>query len=293
MSDFREEEKLGKLYDSQLTRRLMKYLHPYRWRVLLAVSFTLGVNAMEIIGPFLFGFAIDKYIIPGFKQAIPRSAVAMGLGWVAAAFTGSLLISFGLQYVQVRIMQWVGQETMYDLRKEIFTHLQRLPMTFFDRSPIGRLVTRVTTDVDALNDLFASGVVAMLNDFVLLFGLAIILFAWHRRLALVTFSPLPFMILLTYFFRNKVRGANRRIRTAIARINAFLQEHISGMAIVQLFNRERKSMKQFEELNRVHMVAYKDAIDAFAFLPRRGIPELGRHRVLVLVGRIARDRGRH
>jgi len=162
-------------------------------------------------------------------------------------------------------MQWVGQETMYDLRKEIFEHLQRLPLGFFDRSPVGRLVTRVTTDVDALNDLFASGVVAMLNDFVLLIAMAVMLFKWHRSLALVTFSPLPFMIILTYFFRNKVRNANRGIRTAIARINAFLQEHISGMAIVQLFNREKKSRKQFAELNRVHMEAYKDAIDAFSF----------------------------
>jgi ATP-binding cassette subfamily B protein len=154
---------------------------------------------------------------------------------------------------------------MYDLRKEIFEHLQRLPMSFFDHSPVGRLVTRATTDVDALNDLFASGVVAMLNDFVLLFSMAAVLFKWHPFLALVTLSPLPFMVLLTYFFRNKVRNANRRIRTAIARINAFLQEHISGMAIVQLFNREWKSRKQFEELNRVHMEAYKEAIDAFSF----------------------------
>ena len=159
---------------------------------------------------------------------------------MAAAYAGSILASFGLQYVQVRIMQWVGQETMYDLRKEIFEHLQRLPMSFFDRSPIGRLVTRSTTDVDALNDLFASGVVAMLNDFVLLFAMAVVLFKWHAMLALATLSPLPFMILLTYFFRNRVRDANRRIRTAIARINAFLQEHVSGMAVVQLFNRERE-----------------------------------------------------
>ena len=179
---------------------------------------------------------------------------------------GALLGSFGLQYAQVRIMQWVGQETMYDLRKEIFEHLQRLPMSFFDRTPVGRLVTRATTDVDALNDLFASGVVAMLNDFVsAVLAMAAILFKWHPFLALATLSPLPFMILLTYFFRNKVRNANRRIRTAIARINAFLQEHISGMAIVQLFNREWKSRKQFEELNRQHMEAYKEAIDAFSF----------------------------
>ena len=265
MSDFREEEKLGKLYDSQLTRRLMRYLRPYRLQVVLAVSFTLGITALEIVGPFLFSVGIDRYIIPGFDGTIARTAAVLGLVWVAAAYAGSILASFGLQYVQVRIMQWVGQETMYDLRKEIFEHLQRLPMSFFDRSPIGRLVTRSTTDVDALNDLFASGVVAMLNDFVLLFAMAVVLFKWHAMLALATFSPLPFMILLTYFFRNRVRDANRRIRTAIARINAFLQEHVSGMAVVQLFNREQKSCAKFAELNHTHMVAYKDAIDAFSF----------------------------
>jgi len=265
MSDFREEEKLGKLYDSQLTHRLMQYLRPYRLQVVAALSFTLGITALEVLGPFLFHVGIDKYIVPGFGGEITRKLAIAGLVWVALAYAGSILASFGLQYVQVRIMQWVGQKTMYDLRREIFSHLQRLPMSFFDRTPIGRLVTRSTTDVDALNDLFASGVVAMLNDFFLLITLAIVLIKWNRPLAFATLSPLPFMVLLTYIFRNKVRDANRRIRTAIAAINAYLQEHVSGMAIVQLFNREKKSRKRFEELNRTHMIAYKDAIDAFSF----------------------------
>jgi ATP-binding cassette, subfamily B, multidrug efflux pump len=265
MSDFREEEKLGKLYDAQLTRRLLKYLRPYRWHVALAVSITLGVTAMELVGPYLFHVAIDDYILPGFAATISHSAALAGLWWTVVVYAGSIAGGFALQYVQVRIMQWVGQETMYDLRKEIFQHLQRLPMSFYDRTPVGRLVTRATTDVDALNDLFAAGVVAMLNDFVLLFSMAALLVKWHPYLALATLSPLPLMVVLTYFFRNKVRDANRRIRTAIARINGFLQEHLSGMAVVQLFNRERKSQKQFAELNRVHMIAYKDAIDAFAF----------------------------
>jgi ATP-binding cassette, subfamily B, multidrug efflux pump len=265
MSDFREEEKLGKLYDSQLTRRLLKYMQPYRWQVALALSITLGVTAMELAGPYLFGMAIDKFIIPGFDYTIPASLAMRGLGWVVVLYAGSILAGFGLQYVQVRIMQWVGQETMYDLRKEIFEHLQRLPMSFYDRTPVGRLVTRTTTDVDALNDLFAAGVVAMLNDFVLLLAMAVMLLKWHPYLALAALSPLPVMILITYFFRNKVRDANRRIRTAIARINGFLQEHISGMAVVQLFNREGKSRERFADLNRVHMEAYKDAIEAFAF----------------------------
>jgi ATP-binding cassette subfamily B protein len=285
MSDFREEEKLGKVYDAQLTRRLLKYMRPYRWWVTLAVSMALGVAATELIGPYLFHVGIDWYIVPVFSHGIARQQAAAGLLWVVVVFLGSIVASFGLQYAQVRIMQWVGQETMYDLRKEIFEHLQRLPMSFFDRSPVGRLVTRATTDVDALNDLFASGVAAMLNDFVMLFGLAGWLFYLNHRLALAALSPLPFMIVLTYFFRTFVRDANRRIRTAIARINAFLQEHISGMAVVQLFNREEKSRKQFAELNRIHMEAYKDAIDAFSFFfPAVEVLSMGGIALLYWVG---------
>src|ERR1700683_583724 len=265
MSDFREEEKLGKLYDSRITRRLMQYLWPYRWQVVLAVSMSLGVVGTTVLGPRLFSIALDGYIVPAVHESLSAHAAFVGTMWVVAAFLASLVVGFGMQYAQVRIMQSVGQKTMYDLRKEIFEHLQRLPISFFDRSPVGRLVTRATTDVDALNDLFASGVVGMLNDFFYLFSLAAFLLWWHPGLAAATLSPLPFMIILTYFFRNKVRDANRRIRTAIARINAFLQEHLSGMAVVQLFNREHKSREQFKELNRIHMVAYKDTIDAFAF----------------------------
>jgi ATP-binding cassette, subfamily B, multidrug efflux pump len=265
MSDFREEEKLGKLYDTRLTHRLMKYLRPYRWQVYAAVAMSLAVACMELVGPFLFGRGVDRFILPVAHGEMEYKAAVLGFGLLLLGFLGSLAGSFALQYLQMRIMQSVGQQTMYDLRKEIFEHLQRLPMSFFDRTPVGRLVTRATTDVDALNDLFASGVAAMLNDFVLLIGLAAVLVIWHPILGLATLSPLPFMILLTFFFRNHVRDANRNIRTAIARINGFLQEHISGMSVVQLFNRERKSRAQFAELNRLHMEAYKDAIDAFSY----------------------------
>ena len=142
-------------------------------------------------------------------------------------------------------MQRVGQQTMYDMRGEIFGHMQRLPMSYFDRNPVGRLVTRVTTDVDALNDLFAAGVVTMINDFFLLVVMAGVLFKIDRRLALDTLAVLPGILIVTMIFRKYVRDANRRIRTAIARINAFLQEYISGMSVVQLFNRERKAMDEF------------------------------------------------
>ncbi|MDE3169143.1 MAG: ABC transporter ATP-binding protein [Acidobacteriota bacterium] len=268
MSDFREEEKLGKIYDTRLTRRLLGYLRPYRWLVALVFSFTLAWTGTQLIQGYLWKVVIDGYIDPGFAHKIARNIALRGVLIVAVIYLSMLLASFVLQYAQVRIMLIVGQRTMYDLRKEIFERLQRLPVSFFDRSPIGRLVTRATTDVDALNDLFASGVVAMLNDFVMLFGMAIFLTVWNWRLALATFSPLPFMLVLTYLFRNQVRDANRRIRTGVARINAFLQEHISGMALVQLFNREKMARQQFVGLNREYLHSYKDAIQAYAyFLP--------------------------
>ncbi len=264
MSDHREEEALGKVYDSRLTRRLMQYMRPYKWSVFFALALTVAITPLEFAGPKLFQIAVDRFLVPVTRGQLVFKAGMRGLLWVTGGFLLALIFGFLLQYIQVRVMQRVGQDTMYDLRKEIFSHLQRLPMRFFDRSPVGRLVTRVTTDVDALNDLFSSGVVAMLNDVFLLvfFAVALLLIQW--KLALVTLAVVPCMGLVTILFRNSVRDANRRIRTAIAKINAFLQEHISGMAVVQLFNRERRSQEQFAELNRVHMDAYKDAINAFA-----------------------------
>ncbi len=237
MSDHREEEALGKVYDSRLTRRLMQYMRPYKWSVFFALALTVAITPLEFAGPKLFQIAVDRFLVPVTRGQLVFKAGMRGLLWVTGGFLLALIFGFLLQYIQVRVMQRVGQDTMYDLRKEIFSHLQRLPMRFFDRSPVGRLVTRVTTDVDALNDLFSSGVVAMLNDVFLLvfFAVALLLIQW--KLALVTLAVVPCMGLVTILFRNSVRDANRRIRTAIAKINAFLQEHISGMAVVQLFNR--------------------------------------------------------
>ncbi len=268
MSDFREEEALGKAYDSQLLRRLMTYLRPYKWSVVIAVILTLPVGPLTVVGPRLFGYAVDKYIVPGVNQSIPSSAALRGVALISLLSLAALLLNFAIQYLQVRMMQNVGQQTLYDLRKEIFERLQRLPMSFYDRSPVGRLVTRVTTDVDALNDLFAAGIAAMANDAIMLISIGALMMAMNWRLALATLAVLPLIMIATWIFRDRVRDANRRIRTAIARINSFLQEHISGMSIVQIFNRERKSQEQFAELNRLHMEAYKDAITAFAvFFP--------------------------
>ena len=264
MSDFREEEKLGKVYDSRLARRLFGYLKPYRGWVALAALLTLPVAPLAALGPAIFERTIDHYISPAYHHQLAVTVADHGIALMALLYLATLALGFTFQYLQIRVMQKVGQETMYDLRREIFERLQRLPMSFYDRSPVGRLVTRVTTDVDALNDLFASGIAAMVNDAFLLVLFVFIMLRMNWRLALATLASLPFLFVATWLFRNQVRDANRRIRTAIARINAFLQEHISGMSVVQLFNRERKSREQFAELNRVHMEAYKDAILSFA-----------------------------
>src|ERR1700751_4229496 len=241
MSNIHEEEALGKAYDSHLLRRLLEYLRPYRWRVALALALVAIVTPLELAPPKLFQLAIDKYLVPGRRHSVTESQAWQGILLISAVFLGVLVFDFLAQYIQIRIMQRVGQQTMYDMRTEIFGHLQRLPMSYFDRNPVGRLMTRVTTDVDALNDLFAAGVVTMINDFFLLAVMAALLFRIDSKLALDTMAVLPFIVLVTMVFRKFVRDANRRIRTAIARINAFLQEYISGMSVVQLFNRERKA----------------------------------------------------
>ncbi|HKV27207.1 MAG TPA: ABC transporter ATP-binding protein [Candidatus Acidoferrales bacterium] len=287
MSTHHEEEKLGRIYDAQLTRRLLQYLKPYKWRVFLAIGLTIIVTPLQLVGPRLFSVVIDNYITPALHHKIAIAAAFHGVAWISLAFMTTLILSFGFQYGQVRIMQSVGQQTMYDLRKQIFGHLQRLPMSFFDRTPVGRLVTRVTTDVDALNDLFAAGVVAMVNDCCFLVAAVAYMFKLNWRLAFAALAVVPLMLGVTWLFRNSVREANRRIRTAIARINAFLQEHISGMSVIQLFNRERKARKQFTELNRAYNVAFKDQIWAFAlFYPAIELLSSGAYALIFWFGGI-------
>ena len=264
MSNLHEEEALGKAYDSRLMRRLLQYMKPYRWRVVLALALVAVVTPLELAPPWIFQKAIDNNFVPAMKHLIPEGKAWAGVILLSLLFFAVLGFDFLAQYVQIRIMQRVGQETMYDMRREIFGHMQRLPMSYFDRNPVGRLVTRVTTDVDALNDLFAAGVVTMINDFFLLVVMAGLLFKINARLALDTLAILPGILIVTLIFRKYVRDANRRIRTAIARINAFLQEYISGMSVVQLFNREAKAQDEFAKRNQDNMLAWRDAILAYA-----------------------------
>ena len=264
MSNIHDEEALGKAYDSHLLKRLLEYLRPYRWRVVLALAFVAIVTPLELAPPKLFQVAIDKYLVPGMRHELVAADAWRGIAIISIVFFGVLIFDFLAQYIQIRIMQRVGQQTMYDMRTAIFRHIQRLPMSYFDRNPVGRLMTRVTTDVDALNDLFAAGVVTMINDFFLLAVLAVWLFSIDHRLAFDALAVLPFILVVTFVFRKYVRDANRRIRTAVASINAYLQEYISGMSVVQLFNREQKARAEFRRRNRENMVAWRDAILAFA-----------------------------
>jgi ATP-binding cassette subfamily B multidrug efflux pump len=264
MSNLHEEEALGKAYDSRLMRRLLQYMAPYTWWVVLALGLVAVVTPLELAPPILFRNAIDRYFVPVMNRAIGENAAWDGILIISTIYFLVLVFDFLAQYAQIRIMQRVGQQTMYDMRRGIFSHLQRLPMSYFDRNPVGRLVTRVTTDVDALNDLFAAGVVTMINDLFLLVVMAGLLFRIDWRLAVATLAVLPLILIVTFVFRHYVREANRKIRTAIARINAFLQEYISGMGVVQLFNRESKAMQDFERRNKDNMLAWRDAILAYA-----------------------------
>jgi len=264
-----EEEVLGKAYDSRLMRRLLTYLRPYRWQVVIALASIVLKSFCDVLGPYLTKVAIDRYLAPtgGTTAGVwswlsPRPFT--GVAQISAIYIGLLLLTFLLEFLQTYYMQWTGQKVMFDLRSQIFRHLQRMHIAFYDKNPVGRLVTRVTTDVDALNEMFTSGVVSIFEDIFVLAGIVGIMLCMNWKLALITFAVLPLIIYSTKLFRDKVRDSYRRIRTAIARINAYLQEHVSGMVVLQLFNRERKAYERFSEINRSHMDAFKDAIMAYS-----------------------------
>jgi ATP-binding cassette, subfamily B, multidrug efflux pump len=264
-----EEEILGKAYDSRLMRRLLTYLRPYRWQVAVAIVSIILKSFCDVLGPYLVKVAVDRYLAPvkgtasGLWSWLSPSPLH-GIAQISSIYFGLLLFAFLLEFLQTYFMQWTGQKVMFDLRSQIFRHLQRMHVAFYDKNPVGRLVTRVTTDVDALNEMFTSGVVSIFEDFFVLAGILGIMLCMNWKLALITFAVLPFIVIATKIFRDKVRDSYRRIRTAIARINSYLQEHVSGMVVLQLFNRERKAYQRFSEINRSHMDAYKDAILAYA-----------------------------
>jgi ATP-binding cassette subfamily B protein len=273
MASNQEEEVLGKAYDGRLMRRLLTYLRPYKWHVVVALAAIILKSALDVLGPFLTKIAIDKYLAKSpNSQSYSRSWIGdrlssnplTGIAQIGGLYVGILVFTFTLEFVQTYLMQWTGQKVMFDLRKQIFRHLQFMHVGFFDKNPVGRLVTRVTTDVDALNEMFTAGVVSIFEDLFVLAGIIAIMMEMNWKLALITFSVLPLIIYATLIFRDKVRDSYRRIRTAIARINSYLQEAVSGMLVLQLFNRESRAYKKFSEINASHMEAFKDAILSYS-----------------------------
>jgi ATP-binding cassette subfamily B protein len=269
MANIQEEEVLGKAYDSRLMARLLKYLRPYSWPVAFALLAIIIKSAADVVGPYLTKVAVDKYLArtPSSHSVLDRwlsSQPLVGIAQVAAIYVLMLVVSFFLEFAQTYFMQWTGQKVMFDLRAQIFRHLQRMHVGFYDKNPVGRLVTRVTTDVDALNEMFTAGVVSIFEDIFVLGGIVIIMLKMDWRLALIAFAVLPLILVATSIFRRSVRDSYRRIRIAIARINAYLQEHVTGMSVLQLFNREKRAYQKFEKINASHMDAYKDAILAYA-----------------------------
>ncbi len=237
---FLEEDVVGKAYDSRIAKRLLHYLRPYRWQVVAAVLVLILLSLARLAGPLITKIAIDRFMMPHNLPGIFR---------ISLVFLAVLFLEFLLQFIQINLMEWIGQHVMFDIRMAAFSHLQKMDLAFFDRNPVGRLVTRVTSDVAALQEVFTSGVVAIFGDLFTLTGIVIVLLTLNWQLALVTFTVLPLLITATFLFRRKVRDNYRHVRYLIARINAFLQENISGMAVVQLFNREKRNFQDFHDLN--------------------------------------------
>ena len=250
-----DDEILGKAYDARLMRRLLQYLRPYWRQVGVALGAILVGSAASLAQPYLIKVAIDRYIAAGRLDGLDR---------IALLYLAILVAAFAAEYIQTWSMQFTGQRIMFDLRMAIYSHLQRLDLRFYDRNPVGRLMTRVTSDVDVLNDLFTSGVVTVFSDVLTLVGIMVMMLVMNWRLALVTFAVLPIIVGISQWFRKNVRDSYRVVRGWIARINAFLQENITGMTTVQLFRREALNFQRFDDIDRKHRDANIDSIFYYA-----------------------------
>jgi ATP-binding cassette subfamily B protein len=254
-----EDEILGKAYDGRLMRRLLTYVRPYWRAVAIALAMLLATSLLDLAGPYLTKTAIDNYIVPGHQS---------GLATIAALYLLALILGFIMRYGENYFMQYVGQRVMYDLRSALFSHLQRLPLAFFDRHPVGSLMTRMTGDVDALNDLITQGLVSMIGDVATLTGIVVIMLVINWQLALVSLAVLPVIGLVSRIFQTTMRTIYRNIRVRLSRVNGFLNENITGMVVVQLFNRESAMFSQLDTLNRAYLDANLRAIFAYSiFFP--------------------------
>jgi ATP-binding cassette subfamily B multidrug efflux pump len=264
-----EEEVLGKAYDRRLMRRLLSYLRPYKRTVALALALLLVLSVFQVVGPLITKIAVDRYLVPAHSHTLLDPYLSAnpwtGLAELSLLYLLVLGGGFLFDFLQSYLMQWTGQQAMFDLRRDLMRHLQRLDLAYYDRTPVGRMLTRVTTDVDALNELLASGLVTILGDLLMLGFVSIAMFQLSPALTALLLAVMPAVVAVTIVFRRSATQSYRRIRVAIARINSYLQEHLTGMSVLQLFNRERASSEEFEKINRAHLDAFKDAIIAYGW----------------------------
>ncbi len=263
-----EIDSRGAIYDRRLAGRLLRFLAPYRKEVALSVVLLAAISLLEVAGPYLTKVAIDTWVKPASGQGALPADASRGLLLIAAAYVGALAAAFGLRYIQSYMMSMVGQRAMRDLRLAIFRHLGTLGPSYYDTRPVGQILTRLTQDVAVLNELFSQGVVAVLGDLFILFGIigAMLLLDW--KLALVTLTTVPPLIIATAVFRAKVRVSYRRVRSRLARINGFLQEHLQGLDVLKLFNAEEQETRKFDQANEAHYVAHVQNIFYYAvFFP--------------------------
>lgn len=285
MADSHEEEPLGKLYDAQIARRLFGYVRPYRRLIVIALLLTIAVNLIHQVGPLLSKWAIDSYIKPAVDGQIDRQTAFRGIGLVALTYLAVLVITLVLSYFEELLLNTIGQNAMSDLRQQIFSKLQTIDIAFYDRTPVGRLMTRLTADVDALNELFTSGVVATLGEVLLIVSALGMMFYYNWRLALAALVLVPLLIAATAWFRRGTRKGFRAVRTKLARLNAFTQEHLSAMHVVQLFNREEKAQAQMAETNAEYLKANLDTVFYYGiFYPLVSLIAAGGSAVIIWYG---------
>lgn len=255
----KEEEVLGKAIDSQLFKRLLSYFKPYKLQIAFATILTITISALAAVRPRLTPIAIDDKI---------ANKDIQGLQIIIIILLGTLILQGTIQYLTAYLTSWIGQKIIYDLRKKVFEHTINLNLKFFDNNPIGRLVTRVTNDIEVLYEVFSSGLVTAFGDIFTIIWILYFMFTLDWKLSLVTLSVLPILIYATSVFRKKVRASYTRIRILVAKMNSYIQEHITGISIVQLFVKEKKTIEDFEKINREHTEQNKKSIFYYAvFFP--------------------------
>jgi ATP-binding cassette subfamily B multidrug efflux pump len=280
-----DEEELGKLHDTQVARRLLSYVRPHRRKIAVALLLTVFISLLVQVSPMLTKWAIDGYIKPAVDGRITHQTAGTGIALIATAYILVLVVNLTLSYFQEIVLNTIGQNAMRDLREQIFVKLQSIDIAFYDRTPVGRLMTRLTSDVDALNDLFTSGLISTLGDLVLIVGALSVMFYYNWRLALASLVLVPLLAAATAWFRRGTRVSYRKVRLKTARLNEFIQEHLSGIQVVQLFNREEKALAQLGDINREYLRANLDTVFYYGlFYPLVNLIAAGGSAVIIWYG---------